>query len=98
MECSAHTHSFSTSEFDMSETKPDHAEESLRKSEEEFQLLIEGTQDAAIYTLSPKGYVLTWNSGAERADGYKTDEIMGSTFPASFFRKPLRWVSPKGSS
>ncbi len=82
----------------MNETKLEQADETLRQSEEEFQLFIEGMQDAAISILSPKGYVAAWNSGAERIEGYKTDEIMGKHFSVSFFRKPLRWVSPQGSS
>lgn len=55
-------------------------EESLRQSEERFRLLVEGVSDYAIFMLDPNGYVVTWNSGAERIKGYKAEEIVGQHF------------------
>ena len=45
-----------------------------------FRLLIESVKDYAIFVLSPEGYVLTWNSGAEALKGYKREEIIGQHF------------------
>jgi PAS domain S-box-containing protein len=56
------------------------AEESLRRSEERFRLLVEGVTDYAIYMLDPAGYITSWNAGAERFKGYTADEIMGEHF------------------
>ena len=42
------------------------AEETLRLSEERFRLLVQGVKDYAIFMLDPRGYVTTWNAGAER--------------------------------
>ncbi len=56
------------------------AEETLRKSEERFRLLVEGVQDYAIFMLDPEGRVVTWNEGAERVSGYCADEILGQHF------------------
>lgn len=54
--------------------------EELARSEEHFRLLVEGVKDYAIFMLDPQGIVLSWNAGAERIKGYKTDEIVGRHF------------------
>ena len=56
------------------------AEESLRVSQEQFRLLVQGVTDYAIYMLSPAGEIASWNVGAERIKGYSTDEVIGSHF------------------
>ncbi len=61
-------------------------EESLRKSEERFRLLVEGVQDYAIFMLDPDGRVVTWNDGAERIKGYRAEEILGRQF-SRFYEK-----------
>jgi PAS domain S-box-containing protein len=61
------------------------AEESLRRSEERFRLLVEAVSDYAIYMLDPSGLVTTWNAGAQKVKGYRADEIIGRNF-SSFFR------------
>ncbi|MEP6905602.1 MAG: PAS domain S-box protein, partial [Gemmatimonadales bacterium] len=47
------------------------------------RLLVDSITDYAIFAFDPKGYVLSWNSGAERLKGHKASEIIGrnvSTF------------------
>lgn len=56
------------------------AEETLRKSEEQLQLLIQGVTDYAIYLLSAEGHVTNWNAGAQRIKGYEPEEIIGEHF------------------
>ena len=56
------------------------AEEALRKSEEQFRLLVQGVTDYAIYMLTPDGQVSSWNAGAERIKGYRPEEIIGQHF------------------
>jgi PAS domain S-box-containing protein len=56
------------------------AEESLRVSQEQFRLLVQGVTDYAIYLLSPTGEIVSWNIGAERIKGYSADEVLGSHF------------------
>jgi PAS domain S-box-containing protein len=55
-------------------------EQSLRESEERFRLLVEGVAEYAIFMLDANGYVATWNSGAERINGYRAEEIVGQHF------------------
>jgi PAS domain S-box-containing protein len=63
---------------DLSERKI--AEEVLKRSEEQFRLLVQGVTDYAIYMLDPEGHVSSWNAGAERIKGYLPDEIIGQHF------------------
>jgi PAS domain S-box-containing protein len=56
------------------------AEEALRRSEEQFRLLIQGVTDYAIYMLNPDGVVANWNVGAQRIKGYAPEEIVGRHF------------------
>ncbi|ANN76309.1 PAS domain S-box protein [Bordetella flabilis] len=58
----------------------DASDEALRRSEEQFQLLMRGVVDYAIYMLDRNGHVTTWNAGAERIKGYSREEILGSHF------------------
>lgn len=52
-------------------------EEALRESEERFRLLVDGVTEYAIMLLDEDGFVTSWNVGAERIKGYKSDEIIG---------------------
>ncbi len=61
------------------------AEETLRRSEERFRLLVEAVTDYAIYMLDPFGRITTWNAGAQKLKGYRADEIIGQNF-STFFR------------
>lgn len=60
------------------------AERAVRRSEETFQLLIHSVKDYAIIMLDPQGNVLSWNEGAERLKGYRTDEIIGKNYDIFF--------------
>jgi len=56
------------------------AEESLRRSQEQFRLLVQGVTDYAIYLLDAEGRVTNWNPGAQRIKGYLPHEIIGQHF------------------
>jgi PAS domain S-box-containing protein len=48
----------------------------LRESEERFRILVEQVQDYAIILLDAGGRVLTWNDGAQRLKGYRSEDIL----------------------
>ncbi|MDI2142284.1 MULTISPECIES: PAS domain-containing sensor histidine kinase [unclassified Pseudomonas] len=62
------------------------AEETLKQSEQQFRLLVQGVTDYAIYMLSPEGRVTNWNPGAQRIKGYAPNEVIGKHF--SMFYTP----------
>jgi PAS domain S-box-containing protein len=51
-----------------------------RLEAETFRHLVEATRDYAIFMLDPKGYILSWNEGAQRLKGYSAEEIIGQHF------------------
>ncbi|MFW0700539.1 EAL and GGDEF domain-containing protein [Pantoea sp. R13S299] len=51
-----------------------------REQEQRFRLLVEGVTDYAIYMLDVDGVVVNWNAGAQRAKGYKAEEVVGQHF------------------
>jgi PAS domain S-box-containing protein len=61
-------------------------EQALRRSEENVRLLVENVKDHAIFLLDPAGNVMSWNAGAERVKGYRSDEVLGHHF--SMFYPP----------
>src|SRR3954462_9068639 len=50
------------------------------ESGSQFKLLVESVSDYAILLLDPKGYILSWNAGAERFKGYTAEEAVGKHF------------------
>ncbi|HJU83809.1 MAG TPA: PAS domain S-box protein [Holophagaceae bacterium] len=56
------------------------AQERLSVSEARFRLLIENAVDYAILMLDPVGRVESFNQGAERIKGYRSEEILGEPF------------------
>lgn len=56
------------------------AQEALRRTEEQFRVLVQGVTDYAIYMLDVEGRVVSWNAGAQRIKGYSALEIIGEHF------------------
>ena len=69
--------------------------EGLRRSEEHFRTLVEGVRDYAIFMLDPKGRVASWNAGAERLKGYRSEEILGEHFSLFFTEEDARQGRPQ---
>ena len=57
------------------------AEATLRRSEDQFKLLVQSVTDYAIYMLDEeRRRIASWNLGAQRIKGYSPDEIIGEHF------------------
>lgn len=66
-------------------TSEDLAQRWLRKElvherAEPFDLLVASVSDYAIFILDPEGCVKSWNVGAERIKGYRSEQIIGRHF------------------
>ncbi|CAB3783589.1 hybrid sensor histidine kinase/response regulator [Pararobbsia alpina] len=48
--------------------------------EQSFRLLVTSVSDYAIYMLNPAGFINSWNTGAQRFNGYVASEIIGQHF------------------
>jgi PAS domain S-box-containing protein len=55
-------------------------ERALRDNEERLRLIIDGVKDYGIFALDTRGFVTSWNAGAERIKGYTEQEIVGQHF------------------
>ena len=68
-----------------------------------FKLLVQSIVDYAIYMLDPKGFVTSWNAGAERIKGFQTEEIVGQHFSQFYTEEdreagcPRRCSKPRAS-
>src|SRR5438552_17714684 len=69
-------------------------EEKLRWTEEGFRLLVESVTDAAIVMLDPEGHVASRNAGAQRINGYSTEEIVGQHFSRFYPREDIDRGAP----
>ncbi|MGZ5171699.1 MAG: PAS domain-containing sensor histidine kinase [Burkholderiales bacterium] len=71
------------------------AEKALRDNEERYRLLVDGVKDYAIFRLDPAGHVTSWNVGAERINGYREDEILGTHFRCFYPAEAVRDGEPE---
>ena len=60
-----------------------------------FRLLVQSIVDYAIYMLDPKGFVTSWNAGAERIKGFQTEEIIGKHFSAFYTEEDRKSDMPR---
>jgi PAS domain S-box-containing protein len=59
-------------------------EQALRGAEENLRRMIESVKDVAIFTVDPRGLIVTWNSGAEHLFGHAEHEIIGQGIDVIF--------------
>ena len=68
----------------------------LDAMERRYQLLVDGVKDYAIFMLTPDGHVASWNVGAERTKGYRTEEILGRHFSCFYTEEDIGDNRPEG--
>src|ERR671930_204417 len=77
-----------------SRSKTTSVQKALQASEQQFQLLVQGVKDYAIFMLDPQGRITTWNSGAEHIKGYGAEEIIGEHFSRFYTEEDQREGMP----
>ena len=65
------------------------------KRDDIFRLLIENIRDYAVFVLDTKGYICSWNSGAQRVKLYTAEEIIGKHFSIFYTQEDLEKEKPK---
>jgi PAS domain S-box-containing protein len=56
------------------------ARELGRRPDQLYRLLVDSVEDYAIFALDPHGNIVSWNTGAERINGYTAEEAIGRHF------------------
>jgi PAS domain S-box-containing protein len=70
-------------------------EGALRRSEEQFRLLVDRVRDCAIVSLNPDGTITSWNAGAEHIKGYRADEVIGRHFSCFYPSEDVEQGKPE---
>ena len=71
------------------------AEEALRRSEEQYRLLVEGIEEYAMLSIDLEGRITTWNSGARKLFGRTEDETIGQPLAALLVDEERAAASPE---
>jgi PAS domain S-box-containing protein len=72
---------------DQFETSKENHRQAIKVSEERFERMISEVEDYAIILLDVDGSIMSWNKGAERIKGYKSEEIIGKSFQLFYTRE-----------
>jgi PAS domain S-box-containing protein len=67
----------------------------IEKLELLHRKMIEEIQDYAIILMDLDGTILTWNKGAEKIKGYKTEEIIGQNFRMFYLPRDRQELLPE---
>jgi PAS domain S-box-containing protein len=67
----------------------------FKNAKRHFQIFMEGVTDYAIFLLDTSGRVASWNAGAQRIIGYRSDEIIGKHFGILYRPDERRAGEPK---
>jgi PAS domain S-box-containing protein len=68
-----------------------------RETEILRRAMADSVVDFAIYMLDPEGRVVSWNPGAERVEGYTTNEIIGQHFSCFYTEEERLAGAPKAT-
>jgi diguanylate cyclase (GGDEF)-like protein/PAS domain S-box-containing protein len=60
-----------------------------------YRFLVESLTEYAVFAVSPEGFVISWNSGAQTIFGYTQDEMIGRSFDVIFTAHDVEIGAPK---
>jgi PAS domain S-box-containing protein len=60
------------------------AQETLREHDDHVRMLVDNAVDYAFFSLDTAGFITNWNPSAERAMGYRSDEVIGQHYGLFF--------------
>ncbi|WP_224995118.1 PAS domain-containing protein, partial [Cesiribacter sp. SM1] len=63
--------------------------QALEDNEAIYKLLVDSVKDYAIFMLDTRGYIITWNEGAQRLKGYTKEEITNKHFSIFYTKEAL---------
>ena len=66
-----------------------------RVAEQRYRMLVDSVRDYSIFSLDAKGYVTSWNAGAQRIKGYTADEIIGQHFSKFYLPEDAKAGMPE---
>ena len=66
----------------------------LLDNEANFRLLVQNVENNGIFMLDSKGYIITWNPGAEKISGYTEQHIIGKHFSYFFSAVDIEQEQP----
>ena len=78
---------------DISERKQ--AEATLRQNEQRFQMVAAEVRDYSICMLDPHGHIISWNAGAQRIKGYRSEEIIGEHYSRFYLPEDIASDKPR---
>jgi len=64
-------------------------------TDEAFRILVQAVKDYAIFLIDTKGYIATWNTGAQLLKGYQRDEVVGKHFSIFYGKADLDVKKPE---
>ena len=70
------------------------AQDALLRTEQQFRSVVENVKEYALFLLDTAGNVASWNPGAERIKGYKTEEIVGRHFSCFYTSEDMDQGKP----
>jgi len=60
-----------------------------------YKILVENVKDYAIFILDTRGYIISWNKGAEKIKGYKEKEIIGKHMSVFYTKEDIEKKIPE---
>lgn len=66
------------------------AESEKSKMQNRFETLVNGVKDIAIFILDHEGKIISWNEGAQRIEGYSSEEILGNHFSIFYSKEEIK--------